>query len=199
MASLVAAIVAVFVAMAIFWSVVLVQGVPWADLAWVAVFPFVVTGILYPGIFRIMYYQGVNRVGASTAGAMIAASPAVATLLAMAFLGERLRVIGGVGLVSIVVGVALLQFAQRSAAGDSTVTTDAIERELEATTVRDLIAPVTALLSFGVGLVLIKYGLTSFPHPIIATAITQTAALIVFSAIVVSSTTVREGLRATVT
>ena len=106
-----AAFVTLLVSLIVFWAAALVRGVPTAALTPTALAPFVLAGVLYPALFRLLYYTGIDRIGANVTGAVVAANPAVAALLAIPLLGERFTAATAAGLVAIVGGAALLQLA----------------------------------------------------------------------------------------
>lgn len=188
-----AAFVSIVVSTAIFWVLAGIRGIPIDALSSPAVLPFLAAGVGYPALFRLLYFEGIERVGPSLASAIIAANPAVAALLAVVALGERTTtlMLGGLGL--IVVGAAVLQFAQGSS--DDQGATDLLLDRLQNAEARDLLYPAGAMLLFGSGSVLIKYGLDRFPSTVTATAVTQTAALVVFLGLLVVSGDARSAVR----
>jgi drug/metabolite transporter (DMT)-like permease len=78
---------------------------PWIGL-------FAVAGILAPGLFRSMMFHGFQHLGVSRTSAVVAASPMVSTLLAIAFLDERLTLMVGLGTSAIVGGLLLLTYGK---------------------------------------------------------------------------------------
>lgn len=196
-----ASFVGVAVSFLVFWGVALVRGVPWEAFTPVALAPFLVAGVLYPAVFRFLYYSGVDRVGANVAGAIVAGNPAVAALFSIPLLGERFTTASFLGLSLIVGGGATLQLVQRDAdadddaAGDGEAdAADVIHRELAGSSRRDMLYPVGAMGVIAIGYVLIKYGLTSFPHPVTATAVTQTTGVAAFLVVAATSPTIRRQL-----
>ncbi|MEF8841846.1 MAG: DMT family transporter [Haloarculaceae archaeon] len=187
-----AAFVTLVVSLVVFWGAALVRGVPTAALSPATLWPFVLAGILYPALFRLLYYTGIDRIGANVTGAVVAANPAVAALLAIPLLGERFTAATAAGLIAIVGGAGLLQLADETDADDGgstggSATTDVIVRELAGSDARDLLYPLGALVAVGVGYVLISFGLDSFPHSVTATAITQTAGVLALLAVLLQS------------
>jgi len=194
-----AAFVTLLVSLVVFWVAALLRGIPVSTLTPTALAPFVLAGVLYPALFRLLYYTGIDRIGANVTGAVVAGNPAVAGLLAIAFLGERFTAATAVGLVAIVGGAGLLQLAEGADADADGETTDAdgettdadggttggqgpstdvIVRELAGSATRDLLYPVGAMVAVGVGYVLISFGLDGFPDSVTATAVTQTAGVL---------------------
>jgi drug/metabolite transporter (DMT)-like permease len=185
-AAFTAALVTVVVSVAVFWAVLLVRGVP-GGVTVEAVLPFVVAGVLNPAAFRLLYFEGIDRVGARIAATIQATYPAIATALAVLTLGETLTLLTGVGVLLIVAGGGILQFVRNSASPDAGGTTDLIARELAAVEGRDLLYPAVATVLLAVSYVLVEYGLTRLPAPTVATTAGQTTALLAFLGLLAAS------------
>lgn len=187
-----AAFVSIVVSGLLFWGLAVAQGLPIDDLLSARVLPFVVAGVGYPALFRLLYFEGIDRIGPSLAAAIIAANPAVAAVLAVATLGERLTVFTAGGLGLIVVGAAILQLTQRSPDGGAT---DLLVKRLQAAGPRDLLYPAGAMVLYGCASVLIKFGLNDFQSTATATAVAQTAAFVVFGLLLLASGEARAQVR----
>lgn len=167
------------VAFVVFWGLATARGLLYSAFTPGNVWPFLVAGIAYPALFRFLYYESIDRVGASVASAIMGAYPAVSALTAVAALGEVLPSTAGFGIVLIIGGVVLLQLTRQ---GDGDVE-DVVGQKLSASGAVDLLFPILTMLVTGSSYVLIKFGLNSWPgDPITATAITQTPALFIFGA-----------------
>jgi drug/metabolite transporter (DMT)-like permease len=162
-----------------FWAFAAARGLPDALTDPGRVWPFVVAGVAYPAVFRFLYYEGIDRVGSSVTAAVLGAYPAVSVLLAVALLDEVLGLFAAAGVSLIVGGVVLLQVTQESA--DATDVEDVVTGKLAAADARDLLYPAAATLLTGGAFVLIDFGLSGFPDPVAATAVTQTPALVLFT------------------
>lgn len=188
-----AALIGLVVSLVIFWGAALTRGIPPMTIADVT--PFLVAGVLYPALFRLLYYVGLDRIGANITGAVVAANPAIATFLAIPLLGERFTTATAAGLALIVGGGVLLQLTKP---GDGeTVPPDAILRELAGSTPRDIAYPIAAMCMVAVGYVIIRWGLIRFQHPVTATAVTQTAAIVIFGSTLLVSGDIRHRVRRT--
>jgi len=163
-----------------FWAFAAARGIPAALTDPERVWPFVVAGIAYPAVFRFLYYEGIDRVGSSVTAAVLGAYPAVSVLLAVALLDDVLGLFAAVGVALIVGGVVLLQVTQDSAEAEDAG--DVVTGKLAAAETRDLLYPAAATFLTGGAFVLIDFGLAGFPDPVAATAVTQTPALVIFSA-----------------
>ena len=186
-AAFTAALVSVVVSVGVFWTALLARGVP-AGVTPAGLLPFVVAGLLNPAAFRLLYFEGIDRVGARIAATIQSTYPAVATLLAVTALGETLTLYTGAGILLIVGGGGLLQFVRNTASADEgTRAPDLIARELAAVDVRDLGYPVAAAVILGVSYVIVDFGLGRLPAPAVATTTGQTTALIAFLGLLVVS------------
>lgn len=158
---------------------------------------FALSGVADPGFARLFYFEGIDRMGPTVPAAITAVSPAVAAVLAVAALGSNLRFIEVVGLGLVVAGVAVLQVVRPSSdvAGGATVRTGVIRRELVGASGRDFLFPLAATGCIAGSFVLAKVGLDAFPDTLTATAVTQTAALLLLLPISAGSGPARRYLR----
>lgn len=177
--ALAAAFYSTIVVAAAFWVLALQRGIPSGSLALERIWPFVVAGIVYPALFRFLYYEGIDRVGASITAAIMGGYPAVSVVLAVAILGDALGGISAGGIVLIIGGVVILQLTQETEDGDID---DVVTEKLVGADPRDLLYPLAAMVFTGSAFVLIDFGLTDYPDPVLATAVTQTPALFIFTA-----------------
>ncbi len=106
---------------------------------------FVFAGAIGTALGRIAIFVGVDRVGASINSAILSSRPLFATLIAIPWLGEGVDAVTATGIVVIVFGLTLLATAR---GGD-----------LEGWTMRDLVWPIAAALTFAVANVARRYGL----------------------------------------
>ena len=188
-----AAFVSIVVSALIFWTLAAAQGIPVDALFSPRVLPFVIAGIGYPASFRLLYFEGIERIGPSLSSAIIAANPAVAAVIAIAALGEQPTPLAIVGLALIVGGAAALQLSQQT--DDGQQATDLLLRRLQNADARDMLYPTAAMVLYGAASVLMKYGLDRFPSTTTATAVTQTSAFVVFAGLLLVSREARSGVR----
>ncbi len=171
-----ATLVSFLVTVPILWSIALLRGIPVEALTVWNVAPFAVAGAAFPAGSRLLYYEGIDRVGSSLATAILATAPAVAAVLAVPILGDDVSVVGGAGLVAIVGGCALLQ-SVGGTAQPSPSKTDPIVEAVAGATWRDVLFPALAAAIVGAAYVLIDFGLRDFPDAVTASAISQTVAV----------------------
>jgi uncharacterized membrane protein len=133
------------------------------------VWPFLVAGLVAPGLARLGLYIGVHRVGASRASALVSFAPLFAVTLAILALGERpgWGLLAGAG--AIVAGGVLLAYRHVD---------DRTWRR------RDLVFPILGALGFGIRDNLSRWGFTGFPYPLLAAAAATAASVAVMWAVV---------------
>ncbi|RLG50176.1 MAG: EamA family transporter, partial [Thermoproteota archaeon] len=65
---------------------------------------FLAAGFLHPGVVRILYFKGMEEVGASANASIFATYPLFSTVIAMLLIGERPQVKVLAGALCVVVG-----------------------------------------------------------------------------------------------
>lgn len=175
---LAAAFYSTIVVTAAFWLFVLQRGIPAGALAPERIWPFVLAGIAYPALFRFLYYEGIDRIGASVTAAIMGGYPAVSVLLAVTVLGDALGAVSAAGILLIITGVVVMQLTQDADDGDIE---DVVTRKLAGAGPRDVLYPLAAMVLTGAAFVLIDFGLADYPDTVLATALTQTPALVIFA------------------
>ena len=127
---------------------------------------FIISGLIQPAIVRFMHYTGIVRLGASRAGPVRSVTPLFAIALAFTFLGERPATEVYLGSLLSVVGV---WFTSSRREGES---------EWKAI---HLAYPLGAAFLTAISQNFRKTGLLIMPNPFVATAVTITTSLVVFS------------------
>ncbi len=127
---------------------------------------FIISGLIQPAIVRFMHYTGIVRLGASRAGPVRSVTPLFAIALAFTFLGERPVTEVYLGSFLSVVGVWL--------------TSSRREGESEWKAIH-LAYPLGAAFLTAISQNFRKTGLLIMPNPYVATAVTITTSLVVFS------------------
>jgi len=169
--SLQAALVVVIVDSALYWLALLILSWPdpFAGLTPRLVGLFTLAGLFGTAMGRIFVFAGVERVGASINSAGISARPLFATLLAIAFLGEPVSPMTGIGVAVLVAGLVALTYSK---GGDRSGWQS-----------RDLLFPVGAAAVFALGNVLRRFGFgDTAATPLQAVAVNETAALVALAA-----------------
>src|SRR5437868_2447113 len=89
-------------------------------LTWHGVWPFLVAGLVAPGLSQVLFVRAIEAIGASRTAILVGVSPLLSALFAISLLGEPLRAGLVVGTVAIV-GGAIALVSTRSAAARLTV------------------------------------------------------------------------------
>lgn len=158
-------LVVVTVSMLAYWLGLLVRATPLADAPLWVIGLFVVTGVFATAIARVLSFNGVQRLGASVNSAGMNTRPVWASLFAVTFLGERITLQMGLGIVVVVLGLILIALSE---GGD-----------LTGWKTSGLLFPLTAAVIFGGGNVARRFGLVNTDvSPLFAVAINETAGLV---------------------
>ena len=141
---------------------------------------FVISGLIQPAIVRFLHYTGIVRLGASRAGPVRSVTPLFAIAIAFTFLGERPDAGVYLGSFLSVVGVWL--------------TSSRREGESEWKPIH-LAYPLGAAFLTAISQNFRKTGLLIMPNPFVATAVTITTSLVVFSLSLVATGQLRPTLQ----
>ncbi len=102
-----AAVVSVSVTTAFIWAITALTTPLDRVLTW-RIWPFLVAGLVAPGLARLFFFMGIDRIGVARAFSLMAGAPLFAVVIAIVFLGERPGPLLLVGAVAIVAGGVLL-------------------------------------------------------------------------------------------
>jgi len=108
---LAAAVVSITVTTAFVWCLTVVNGSVSRLFTW-KIWPFLLAGLVAPGLARLMFFVGIDRIGVARAFSLMATAPLFAVVIAMVALGERPTPLLLAGAVAIAAGSMLL--ARRS-------------------------------------------------------------------------------------
>lgn len=137
---------------------------PLAALLTPKIVPFLVAGMIAPGVARLVLFVGIHRVGVGRAAPLVATAPLFSVAMAIVFLGERPTWTLLVGAAAIVTGGALL--SRRAGAG---------ERWRQ----WDLAFPVGAAIGFALRDNISRLGFRDFHEPMLAAAAATVTSLVV--------------------
>jgi uncharacterized membrane protein len=158
-----AAVVSITVTTAFVWCFTLATGSVERMLTW-RIWPFLVAGLVAPGLARLMFFVGIDRIGVARAFSLMATAPLFAVAIAMAALGERPTPLLLAGAVAIAAGSMLL--ARRSQH-------EARWRR------RDMIFPALGALGFALRDNLSRWGLRDYGDSLTAAAAATVTSLLV--------------------
>ncbi|RLG51467.1 MAG: hypothetical protein DRN96_05285 [Thermoproteota archaeon] len=137
---------------------------------------FLAAGFLHPGVVRILYFKGMEEVGASANASIFATYPLFSTVIAMLLIGERPQVKVLAGALCVVVGAALVQRSISSIGEGSW---------------RKLAYPASAALTTALGYVVRKAGLKLYNEPLVGVALGFLSASILYSILLTASPALR--------
>lgn len=158
-------LVVVTVSMVVYWIGLAVSGTPITGIPLWAIGLFALTGVFATAVARVLSFNGVQRLGASINSAGINSRPVWASLFAVTFLGERLTVQMGLGIVVVVLGLVALALSE---GGD-----------LSGWKLTGLVFPLAAAATFGGGNVVRRFTFVATDvSPLLAVAINETAGLV---------------------
>jgi DME family drug/metabolite transporter len=109
---LAAAVVSITVTTAFVWCLTLLSG-PVSRLFTWRIWPFLVGGLVAPGLARLMSFVGIDRIGVARSTSLMASAPLFAVLIAMVCLGERPTPLLLSGAAAIVGGGVMLALRSR--------------------------------------------------------------------------------------
>lgn len=132
-------------------------------LKWHLIYPFVVAGLLAPGLARIFSYKGLEHLGMSISTPIINAETLFSVLMAIIFLHEKINIFIVFGIVSVIAGLAMLSY-ETGRANDRKIT-----GKLNYLYV---FYPLTAAIFYGVSVFFRKFGLLASGSPVLGAAVT---------------------------
>jgi drug/metabolite transporter (DMT)-like permease len=142
---------------------------------------FVLSGILTPGFVRLMYYQGMKKLGASVNSSFFSGYPLYTSLLAVLFLSEFLAPGNWAGILLVFLGGILVEWSSNGAG----------RRQHSK---RDHIYPIIGGLALGFSSILRKFALNLFDAPVFGVAVAYTASLLPFLIMLAFSVQTRKEL-----
>jgi drug/metabolite transporter (DMT)-like permease len=166
----------------IFWPIVLLI-VPLDSLNPIGIMYFIFAGVLHPGLGRILYYKGIETLGAPLNTSLIAIYPLFTTVFAIGLLDERPTVGILMGICCIIVGIFLIE-------KNTSLFNPNSERRIG----KKLLYPIIAAIFIGVANVLRKLGLLEYNQVPMGVAVGSLVSLGVYSLLIFSSKTTRDSI-----
>jgi len=140
-----------------------------------AVLLFLISGTLGFGICRILYYKGMNILGASVNASIIAANPVYSSILAVLFLNEAPTPENWIGIICVVVGVV---FIERSL--------NKPKARFKKNVKKGLVFPLLASLSVAFAFIIRKHGLDIYNEPLLGVAVGNSTSLFIYLPLLIS-------------
>jgi DME family drug/metabolite transporter len=143
---------------------------------------FALSGVLTPGFVRLLYYQGMKKLGAPVNSSLFSIYPLYTSLLAVLFLSEILAPGNWVGILLVFLGGMLVEWSSREVNFENKHSR------------RNLIYPVMGGLVLGVGSIFRKYALNLFNAPVLGVAVAYTFSLLPFIVMLMFSAPTRKDM-----
>ena len=70
---------------------------------------FIIAGIIYPGIFRLLFFKGVEKIGVTISVSINSINPLFSSIFAIVFLKEQPTIIVLTGIICVVCGAIFLE------------------------------------------------------------------------------------------
>ncbi len=170
-----------WVGMLILWPLALVL-TDFSSVNIMSVLLFALSGILTPGFVRLLYYQGMKKLGAPVNSSLFSIYPLYTSLLAVLFLSEILAPGNWAGILMVFLGGILVEWTSRETNNQNKHSR------------KDLIYPLMGGIALGVGSILRKYALNLFDAPVLGVSVAYTASLLPFIVMLVFSAQTRKEL-----
>ena len=170
-----------WVGMAILWPLaIFLTDFAMINLAGILVFA--VSGVLTPGIVRLLYYSGLKKLGAPVNSSVFSVYPLYSVLLAVLLLSEMLSLENWIGVLLVILGGALVEMSSREI--NSGVKYNR----------RNLIFPILGGLTLGVSSIIRKYALDIYNAPVLGVAVAYTFSFLPYAVMLMGSRSTRKEL-----
>lgn len=170
-----------WVGMAILWPLAIFL-TDFATINLAGILVFAVSGVLTPGIVRLLYYSGLKKLGAPVNSSVFSVYPLYSVLLAVLLLGEMLSLENWVGVLLVILGGALVEMSSREI--NSGVKYNR----------RKLIFPILGGLTLGVSSIIRKYALDIYNAPVLGVAVAYTFSFLPYAVMLMGSRSTRKEL-----
>jgi len=170
-----------WVGMAILWPLAIFL-TDFATINLAGILVFAVSGVLTPGIVRLLYYSGLKKLGAPVNSSVFSVYPLYSVLLAVLLLSEMLSFENWVGVLLVILGGVLVEMSSREI--NSGVKYNR----------RNLIFPILGGLTLGVSSIIRKYALDIYNAPVLGVAVAYTFSLLPYAVMLMGSRSTRKEL-----
>ena len=143
---------------------------------------FALSGVLSPGLVRLLYYKGLKTLGVSVNSSIFAVYPLYSALLAVILLSEILTVWNAAGIIAILIGVIFVEMSINGNNGQSK------------NGWKNLVFPVLGGLTLGVSSIIRKYALGVYDAPVLGVAVAYAFSLLPYALILAFSVPTRREL-----
>jgi DME family drug/metabolite transporter len=143
---------------------------------------FAISGVLSPGIVRLFYYGGLEKLGASVNSSVFAIYPLYSSLFAVLFLGEMLSAENWLGILLVILGGFFVALSSRKINNKHKASKNA------------LIFPMLGGLTLGLASTTRKFALNLFNAPVLGVAVGYSFSLLAYALILMFSAPTRKKL-----
>ncbi len=143
---------------------------------------FALSGLLSPGLVRLLYYGGMRKLGAAVNSSIFAVYPLYSALFAIVWLSEILTVWNLFGILFILLGIVFVEMSSYRKNGYAT------------SGWKNLVFPVIGGVTLGVSSVVRKYALDVSAAPVFGVAVGYAFSLLPFALVFAFSTSTRRGV-----
>ncbi len=143
---------------------------------------FALGGVLTPGLVRLLYYSGMDRLGAPVNSSVFSVYPLYSSILAVLFLSEVLFFGNWVGILLVFLGGIFVELSFRE-----------ISRA-DRPSRKNLVFPILGGLTLGVSSILRKYALDLYNAPLLGVAVAYTFSFLPYILVLVRSAPTRKAI-----
>ncbi|XES76268.1 MAG: DMT family transporter [Candidatus Bathyarchaeia archaeon] len=151
------------------------------QLTWAGFAFFAISGVLSPGLIRLLYYQGLKKLGATVNSSVYAAYPLYSALLAVLLLDEALSFLNMLGIVAIVAAIVVADLSLNS-------------NRKRSSAWKYLLFPILAGVTFAVSHIIRKHALNLSNVPVMGVAVAYAFSFLPFGILLFSSRATRKNL-----
>jgi len=167
------------VGMLILWPLALVL-TDFAGISLLSMLVFALSGVLTPGFVRLLYYQGLKKLGTPVNSSLFSVYPLYTSLLAHLFLMEVFLPENWLGILLVFFAAIAVEWSSHEVNVNGTYSR------------RNLVFPLLGGLALGVGSILRKFALDLFNAPVLGVAVAYTFSLVPFLFIFLISRSARK-------
>jgi uncharacterized membrane protein len=143
---------------------------------------FVVAGIFSPALVRWLYFISLDRIGPSVSSSIFATGPAFTAIIAIGLLNEKITLQIGIGIITIIGGIAILERDINNGAGTGRHKS------------KDLIFPLLSALFFSFAVVTRKMGLNILDSPIFGVTVGFVTSMAIYTIVCLGSSKLRSSI-----
>lgn len=143
---------------------------------------FVIAGIFSPALVRWLYFISLDRIGPSVSSSIFATGPAFTAIIAIVLLNEKITLQIGIGIITIIAGIVLLERDISNGAGPGRRSS------------KDLIFPLLSALFFSLAVVTRKMGLNILDSPIYGVTTGFVTSMVIYILVCLGSRKLRSSI-----